>query len=66
MMTTDRSTNDPGSLTPGLTAPGSTDSSHDLELRSAKDVLFRKMLKTMQPMAPDLPHESSQRPGDAP
>ena len=51
---------------PVYTATSSTPSSDDSEIRSAEDVLFRRMLRTPQPMAPELPSGPVQRLRDAP
>ena len=65
-MSTEKTAHNPGSSTPASTGPGSTNSSDDSETRAAEDVLFRRMLRTPQPMAPDLPNAPVQRLPDAP
>ena len=54
-MNKDKIAANPGSSTHASTAPGSTNSSDDSEIRSAEDVLFRRMLRTPQPIAPGMP-----------
>ena len=53
-MSTEKTAHNPGSSNPASTVPGSMNSFDDSAARLKENDLFRRMLRTPQPMTPDL------------